>query len=428
MNNNYKLVNGKELRRGYTTGSTAAAAATAGTEMFLTGEIVPRAKIKLPDGSTAFFDVENVNITKEYVVCSVTKDGGDDPDATSGLKIFAKVEKYVERAEDSFVFVNTDKIIDIGNSHGENDDESIENLKIDPDSKLPVPKKIMGNKVIIARGEGVGISTKPGLAPRVGEPAINPTPRRMIILNTESVIDKYKFNDKLLITISIPKGQEVAKKTFNPRLGIIGGLSILGTTGIVEPMSEKALIDTIHVDINSCFAEDPDLILIAPGNYGRAFCIENLGMDIQYSAEISNYVGEALDYIKYKGFKRVLFVGHTGKLIKLAAGIMNTHSSYADGRMEIIAAHSGALGANPKIIEKILSATTTDEAFNLIKEEKYYEELKQRILNKALQHLRFRLKDEVEIEIVMFTTKGNEIIKSEGADRFISDYKKRRTK
>lgn len=423
MREQYKLVNGKELRRGYTTGSTAAAAATAAVEMFLTGKAMPQAKIKLPDGSAAFFDIENIQISEKFAVCSVTKDGGDDPDATHGLKIFAKVEKYVPNPEDCFVYVNIEENIEIGSSHGHYDEEEQKELNFDIDDGLPIPKKITGKKIVITRGEGVGISTKPGLAPGVGEPAINPTPRRMIILNTEKVLEKYNYPGKLEITISIPGGEEVAKKTFNPRLGIVGGISVLGSTGIVEPMSEKALIDTIHVDINSCFAEDSELILIAPGNYGRAFCIENLGLDIEHSAEISNYVGESLDYIKYKGFKRILFVGHTGKLVKLAAGVMNTHSSYADARMEVIASHGAALGAKPKQIEKILEATTTDEAFGILKDEPYYEALKIRIMDKALKHLRYRLKEAVDIEVVMFTTKGNEIIKSKGADKYIEEYR-----
>lgn len=150
------------------------------------------------------------------------------------------------------------------------------------------------------------------------------------------------------VEISVPGGDEIAKKTYNPRLGIVGGISILGTSGVVDPMSEKALIDTIKVVVDRQHAKDPEHILIAPGNYGRDFCREELGLDIENAVPVSNYIGEALDYIRYKGFKKILFVGHTGKLIKTAAGIMNTHSSYADGRMEIIAVHSALWGAGQR--------------------------------------------------------------------------------
>ena len=189
-------------------------------------------------------------------------------------------------------------------------------------------------------------------------------------------------------------------------------------------MSEKALVDAIKVEIDKRFAEDPETILIAPGNYGRAFCLEELGLDIERSAEISNYVGESLDYIRYKGFREILFVGHTGKLIKTAAGVMNTHSSYADCRMEVIASHSACCGASPEMTEKILSCLTTDQAFGLIREEPYFAEVKERILAKALDHLNFRLKNEVRLEMVMFTTNRENIIKSAGADELIEKYRK----
>lgn len=202
MQEEYDVVHGKKLRRGYTTGSTAAAAAAAAVEMLLSGQAVLHAGIRLPGGERAVFDIENIEITEGRVVCSVTKDGGDDPDATTGLAIYAEASWR----------------------------------------KSPGEQKIM-----LEAGEGVGRVTKPGLACAVGEPAINPVPRKMILENVERILDRSRCETPVLIRISVPGGQEVAKKTFNPRLGILGGISILGTTGIVEPMSEKALIGSIHV-------------------------------------------------------------------------------------------------------------------------------------------------------------------------------------
>ncbi len=376
MQEEYDVVHGKKLRRGYTTGSTAAAAAAAAVEMLLSGQAVLHAGIRLPGGERAVFDIENIEITEGRVACSVTKDGGDDPDATTGLAIYAEASWR----------------------------------------KSPGEQKIM-----LEAGEGVGRVTKPGLACAVGEPAINPVPRKMILENVGRILDSSRCETPVLIRISVPGGQEVAKKTFNPRLGILGGISILGTTGIVEPMSEKALIGSIHVEIDRCAAEDPERILIAPGNYGRTFCRETLGLDIGRSAQISNYVGESLDYIRYKGFSEVLLVGHAGKLVKIAAGVMNTHSSVADCRMEVIAAHAAALGASPRTVGELLECVTTEEAFRIVQEEEYYEALKRRILGRMLHHLRARLREEVRIEAVMFTSIGGEVIKSDGADRLIRE-------
>ena len=371
MSEQYKVVKGERLRCGYTTGSCAAAAATAAARMLLTGQRVPRARITLPSGESAFFDIENIEIGKDEAACSVTKDGGDDPDVTTGLPICVQVRKSGEPG------------------------------------------------IAIDGGEGVGRVTQKGLQCAVGEAAINPVPRRMIRENVSRVAEECGYRGGLSVLVSVPRGEETARKTFNPRLGIVGGISILGTTGIVEPMSEKALVDTIKVEIDKRYAENPETILIMPGNYGSKFCEEELGLDISRGAEISNYVGEALDYIRYKGFSEILFVGHTGKLIKTAAGVMNTHSSYADCRMEVIAVHAAACGAPPEKVEEILRCITTDDAFSVIGQEPYFPTVKQRILEKALDHLRFRLKDEAAIEIVMFTTNRDNIIMSKGAEALI---------
>lgn len=371
----YTVKNGKALRYGFTTGSCATAAAAAAAEMLLGGLDVPRAAITLPSGEQATFDIENTRRQKDFVRCSVTKDGGDDPDVTHGAGIFARV---------SF-------------------------------SESP--------GVVIRGGEGVGVVTAKGLQIPPGEAAINPVPRRMIRENLRRVAEARGFDlaeRGLDVEISVPGGDEIAKKTYNPRLGIVGGISILGTSGVVDPMSEKALIDTIKVVVDRQHAKDPEHILIAPGNYGRDFCREELGLDIENAVPVSNYIGEALDYIRYKGFKKILFVGHTGKLIKTAAGIMNTHSSYADGRMEIIAVHSALWGADSETVRAIMQCVTTDDAFDLIKDKPYYRAARDSILDKVLWHLDFRLKGEAAIEVVMFTSDRTHIIKSQGADDMIA--------
>lgn len=366
----FTVKNGKELRFGYTTGSCATAAATAATQMLITGDIVASVRITLPSGDTADFEIDHIDRREDQVSCAVTKDGGDDPDATHGAKIFAKVS-------------------------------------------------LAEKGIHLNGGKGVGKVTAKGLQCAVGEPAINPVPRKMIIENAQRIMEKYQITTGLEIEISVPGGEEIAKKTYNPRLGIIDGISILGTTGIVDPMSEKALVDTIKAVVDKQYAEDPVNILIAPGNYGRDFCKEYLGLDIERAVPVSNYIGEALDYIRYKGFRRILFVGHTGKLIKIAAGVMNTHSAYADCRMEVIGVHSALCGADRETVEKIMTCITTDQAFDLIKDKSYYEEVKNRILEKVLYHLNFRLKGEAQIETIMFTTDRTHIIKSPKAEDMI---------
>jgi len=388
----FTVKNGKKLKYGFTTGSCAAAASAAAAAMLLSGQKVYQADILLPSGEQAVLPISETESSEYRVTCTVIKDGGDDPDATHGAKITAAVSR-----------------------------------RPFPEGKaLPVRQ---GNMTLSA-GTGVGVVTAKGLRCAVGEPAINPVPRRMIFENVERVCRKYcqseadLQNAPLYIQISVPEGETIAAKTYNPRLGIQGGISILGTTGIVDPMSEKALIDTIKAVIDKQYTENQERILLAPGNYGRDFCKEYLGLDIEKAVPVSNYIGEALDYVKYKGFKEILLVGHTGKLIKLAAGIMNTHSSYADGRMEVIGVHSAICGADKETVKAITECVTTDDAFDLIQEKPYYEAVKARILEKILYHLNFRLKERVHIETVLFTSDRNHIMKSPGADRLTETIRK----
>ena len=381
MKTEYAVIGGKELKQGYTTGSCAAAAAACSCQMMLTGVIPPSVSFVLPSGETAEMEIYDPDAGENRASCSVIKDGGDDPDVTTGLKIFAEVSR-------------------------------IEAAGTSPEER-----------VLIEGGQGVGRVTEEGLQIPVGEAAINPVPRRMIRENVLRVADSLGYSGGFKVVISVPGGEEVAKKTFNSRLGIIGGISIIGTTGIVEPMSQKALVETIKTFIDKYRVKDPDTILITPGNYGADFIRDYLGIDLEKAVQISNFVGESLDYIRYRGFKRILFIGHTGKLIKTAAGVMNTHSSYADCRMEIIAALSAAHGADAEKVRAILKCVTTDKAFDILKGEEYFEQVKQDIVDKALFHLGSRAGDGIQVEVVMFTTDRTNIMMSEGAKELIAYFK-----
>lgn len=373
-NNNKEVVvkNQKELRCGYTTGSCATAAATAATQMLLTGKKVLFVKIILPSETEVIFEVSNIDIQRDFVSCSIKKDSGDDPDVTDGILIFAKV---------SF---------------------SQEGLNL------------LG-------GKGVGVVTSKGLQCEVGQPAINTVPRKMITKNVKNICDKYLYNKGLNIEISALNGEEIAKKTFNPRLGIVGGISILGTTGIVEPMSEKALVDTIKILIDKQKVKNNDIILITPGNYGRDYCLNQLGFDIEKGIKFSNYIGETLDYLVYSGFKKVLLVGHVGKLVKLAGAIMNTHSSYADCRMEILGVHAALAGANFNIIKKIMDCKVTDEAISIIEENNLEKEVFASILDKIQFHIDYRTKKKMQVEILVFSTNDKVIAKTKNIYNFAKE-------
>ena len=376
MKEKYVVKGGKELKIGYTTGSCASAASTASAMALLTGKRVDSVKITLPANVEVIFNVEDQRINGHDVSSAVRKDGGDDPDATHGMLIYSKVA-----------------------------------LRDD-------------NEITISGGEGIGVVTSKGLQCPVGAPAINPVPQKMIRENLKRLAESLGYSGGFDVTIYAPEGEERAKKTFNGRMGIVGGISILGTTGIVDPMSEKALMDTVKAMADRQKALDPDKVLISPGNYGKDFCKNSLGLDITRAVEISNFLGESLDYLCYKEFKKVLLVGHTGKLVKIAAGVMNTHSHVADGRMEIIASHAGCLGAKPEVMEEILKCITTDQAFDLIKDEPYYQQVKARILDKVMYHLNYRVKDQMQIEVVMFSTEKTHIIMSPGAMELIEEFKR----
>ena len=195
-----------------------------------------------------------------------------------------------------------------------------------------------GVRIELMAGEGVGVVTKPGLNCPVGKPAINPVPRSMIFHQAERACRESGFQGCIKLSVSVPGGKEQAEKTFNPRLGILGGISILGTSGMVEPMSERALLETIGLELRQKRLAGCERLILTPGNYGTAFLRDHLGIELDQAVKCSNFIGDTLDLAVQEKLCQVLLVGHGGKLIKLAAGVMNTHSSAADGRMEVLGA------------------------------------------------------------------------------------------
>ncbi|MEG0370880.1 MAG: cobalt-precorrin-5B (C(1))-methyltransferase CbiD, partial [Clostridium sp.] len=353
--NKYIYKNNKKLRMGYTTGSCAAAATKAATIMLISGKKLENISIITPKGIKLNLNIHDIDINKDFVSCGVKKDSGDDPDVTNGLLIYAKVSKSGKTG------------------------------------------------INISGGEGVGRVTKKGLECSVGEAAINKVPRSMIEYEVKSIIDECEYKLGVDVEIYVPGGEEIAKRTFNKRLGIIGGISILGTSGIVEPMSEKALIDSFKLEMRILYEEGFRYIILTPGNYGQTFVKDNYNIDEKYIVKVSNFIGEALDYAKELNFNGILIIGHMGKFIKLAGGIMNTHSKYADCRMEIIAANAALEGAGIDVINNIMQCITTDEAIEWLDSIDIRQKVMNRVINKIDFYINNRVYESVNLGAVMFS-------------------------
>ena len=345
----------KELRCGYTTGTCAAAAAKAAAMTLLSGEICRDISLRLPGGQQIILETELIGRSEDSVTCGTIKDAGDDPDITNGLIICAAVAK-----------------------------SDVDGIQIDG-------------------GEGVGRVTKLGLDQPVGAAAINSVPRKMIHEAVETVLRQYDCKTGLKVTISIPKGKETAEKTLNPMLGIVGGLSVLGTTGIVEPMSEKALVDTIAVDIRMHRAQGEKILIMAPGNYGLDYLKDTYANHSNQVVKISNLVGDSIDLAVCEGVSGIVLAGHIGKLIKVAGGIMNTHSHQADARMEILTAYAAVAGADGNVLKQIMNAVTTDAGMEVLEKCGLLSETMQLILKKIETHIRKRAGSQVEIGIIIFS-------------------------
>jgi len=367
------------LRKGFTTGSCSAAAAKAAAYMLLSGSYKDRIEIETPAG--VMFNAEIVDIERgdRQVTCSVIKDGGDDPDVTTGAHVVATVTVIKE------------------NSEGVAGGATIE----------------------IDGGVGVGRVTLPGLDQPVGNAAINHVPREMIEKEVLEVCNLLDFNGTLKVVISVPEGLELAGHTFNPRLGIEGGISILGTTGIVEPMSNKALADTIKVELSQKKALGYDWVAVSPGNYGQKFMKEQFGYDLDKSVKCSNFIGETVDMAKQLGFEGLLLTGHIGKLIKVAGGIMNTHSHEADARMEILAGCALRAGCDGQVARDILDCLNTEEALKIIESQGILKETMEIAMERILFYLDFRCQKALKIECILYSNDYGILAQSSGAAKIL---------
>ena len=328
----FNIKNGHTQRYGFTTGTTATAAAIGAAYMYLNDkrDIVD---VELPAGITLSIPIEYFKEQNNFFTCGVKKNAGDDPDVTDGILISTKLEFIKKENDLEFNFF---------------------------------------------AGEGVGIFTKDGLALPKGEAAINPVPRQMMIDNLSRILKEAGFKGIVNITVMVENGVEIAKKTFNERLGIIGGISILGTSGLVLPMSKTALLETIEADIKFRLQNSKERrVYLAPGNIGAKFLEKNFNINSTTVAIISNFIGESIDYAISNDAKEIVLCGDLGKLIKLSGGIMNTHSNDSDSRLELLASSVLKLCIKESIqlpiqfISNIFEQKTTTGAVNIIRDNNF---------------------------------------------------------
>lgn len=354
----FAYVNGKKLKKGFTTGTCATAASVAAASMILNQELEEKITVHTASGVEVTMDLHDPSFSELQATAAVEKNGGDDADATHGLLIYSTVTLLPDQIE-----------------------------------------------IAIDGGQGVGRITQKGLAIGVGQAAINPTPRRMIEESVRKVIGP---NCGAKVLIWVPEGEERAKLTYNSRLGIVGGISILGTTGIVNPMSEESWKAAITIELNMLYNQGNRSVILVPGNYGEDFATKTLGLPPSKIVNMSNFVGHVLKEVQRIGFDRVLMVGHMGKFVKVASGTFSTHSKDADARIETLIANLALMGAPLEMLQAIDGCLTTESAGNIISQYGYeavYQVLADKIKKKSERLLKNR-KPKVTIDVVLFASEA----------------------
>ena len=366
----------KLLRCGYTTGTCAALAAAGAARLLLTGAVPESISLRTPKGIVVEVAPLFCRRAAAGAECAIEKDGGDDVDVTTGLPVIAAVELRQDTA------------------------------------------------ITIQGGKGVGRVTRPGLDQPVGEAAINHVPRQMIETSLRAEAEAAGYPGGFAVTISIQGGEEVARRTFNPHIGVEGGLSVLGTSGIVEPMSQQAILDTIQLEMDQAALSNPRQLILAPGNYGldylRDAYPEFAGIPV---VKTSNFIGDTLDMAAAAGFKEVLLVGHVGKLCKLAGGIMNTHSHTADCRTELFCAHAALCGADRALCARLMDAATTDACLDLLDQAQLRAPVLESLLAAIQLHLDRRAAGTFRVGAVLFSNQHGPLGTTQTAKELLEQWK-----
>jgi len=350
----------RSLRTGYTTGTCAAAATKAALSTLVNGEKLARVNVSLPKDKNIIIDIAWIKYENENsVTAAVIKDAGDDPDVTNGAEICVTVS-FLETA----------------------------------------------NKFIIDGGIGVGRVTKPGLGLEIGKAAINPTPLKMIKQAIDEIIGQQKDRYGLSVTISVPKGEEISKRTDNPRLGIIGGISILGTTGVVIPYSTASFAASIRQSIDVSKAMGSDSVILTTGGRSEDFARGIFGNSIADHAyiQIGDFIGFSIKQCAIKKIKKAYVIGFIGKLTKMAMGIKQTHVKGSHVDMNFLAGLASRCGANNELIKKIMLANTARHVGELVEQfgiNIFYDVLCEEVYN----HLN-KYSTELQIKIMLLDFNG----------------------
>ncbi len=357
-------MNVEDMKGGYTTGSCATAGVKAGLLALLEQNIVDTVIIENPQGQYIEVPIKEViRISDVEAQVTVVKDGGDDPDVTHGNAV-----------------VTTVVLTDSGT-------------------------------LSFHAGHGVGTVTKPGLALPVGEPAINPGPRKMMQIVFEEFCVKGEGVD---VTVTVPNGLDLAKKTLNHTLGIEGGISIIGTTGIVKPMSEEGFKNSLVPQLEVMKANGIETAVLVPGRIGQELAEQVLGIHKNQMAETSNFIGFMLEQAVRIGFKQILIIGHIGKLVKLANGSFHTHNRMSDGRMETIVAYAALEGASQAVCEELFQCQTTESTFPILEREGLTG-VYQRIVDRAALRSERYIAKEAQVGIIITTLQGDILAIDENA-------------
>ena len=353
----------EELKKGFTTGSCAAGGVKAGLEAIFYNNYKKEIELQSLNSHTINLEILSLKKSSNSVRVAVKKYSGDDPDVTNNIEICVRV-KFI--------------------SHESGEIESV----IDSNE---LKRGFLDNNIFITGGRGVGVTTKAGLQTPIGKFAINPGPLQMI----RGVISDFKnsYNGDIdlekgyfSVKIFVPQGIKKSKLTLNEKLGVIGGISILGSTGIVKPMSEESLKASLYTELKVIReSSNREWVIFSFGNYGERFC-ESLGIGKEMVVVISNYIGFMLESAVKLGFKKVILVGHIGKAIKIAGGIFHTHSKVADARLEIMGANAFLFNESPETIRKILNSNTVDEAAKYIENREFFNYISDKVSKKSIEH------------------------------------------
>ena len=425
----------KKLRCGYTTGTCAALAAQGAVRFLLTGSWKETEEIMTPKGILVTVSLEKKSSGDGWAECAVRKDAGDDYDVTNGILVYARAEfvkdkNFYQKVQMSHLESSESGAAGEKENPGLRLEDGSQQEKEKPDQQNAESSETL---IEIDGGIGIGRVTKPGLDQPVGAAAINSVPRKMIRDAVYALLEEAGEFLPVSITISVPAGVEAAKKTFNPVLGIEGGISVLGTSGIVEPMSEEALVETIRTHLNVLRAEGRKLVIAVPGNMGAGFLkgylteqnktsVGSMEAFMNSLVTMSNFVGRTIDITAELGFSGIMIAGHMGKLVKIGNGIMNTHSREADGRMDTMLSCALSAGTEDlELLRKIQGSNTTDEVMDHLKQAGILDDTIKVFLKRAAWHLAHRSRAEVKTGMIVFGTKGEYLGETEDADMILKN-------